>query len=363
MNKDLLRKHIKSFVVASEEQSKEFSQEFRERFDLVGHYKSFTKDRIHSMNEEDIYEYLSQLWAMLIWGNKHYVVDKIIDDNGLDNFRANLSDLVWGTSSISIRWDSFRRQIKGMGPAMISEILCKTHPNDFMLWNRRAYVALNYLGVENLPRYDYQLTGKVYEHLCNVSKEISDEMATLGIKDTTLLAVDYFIWKELQVEDNLSKIYTKKKKVEKVTELVSPSELEYIHDDIRDKLRDIGQWLGFTSSIEQKVYEGSRVDVIWEATIGNNMGRVIYVFEVQTKGSLDSLLMNLLKTLQNPSVQGVLAVSDQQQIEKIRKQASGVPSLRDRLKYWDYEEVLKVHESLEFVYESINSLGLVPQGF
>ena len=234
------------------------------------------------MTEEDIYQYLSKLWAMLIWGNKHYVVDKIIEENGLENFRRYLADLVWGPQDITERWDNFRSGIKGMGPAMISEILCKTHPNDFMLWNRRAYVGLNYLAVKNLPRYDYQLTGKVYTHLCKVCKEISEELGNAGFKDATLLAVDYFIWEKLQVEDNLSKIYTKKSETEEKTELESPEESKFIHDDIRDKLRDIGQWLGFTAKIEQRVSEGSKVDTIWEATIGN-MGRVIYLFEVQTK--------------------------------------------------------------------------------
>ena len=93
------------------------------------------------------------------------------------------------------------------------------------------------------------------------------------------------------------------------------------------------------------------------------MGRIIYVFEVQTKGSIDCLILNLLKSLNNPAVQGVVAVSDLPQLERIKKHASGVKELRDKLKYWDYEEVIRVHENLEFVNASINILGLVPQGF
>lgn len=362
MNKDLLRKHIKKFIAASKEQSEKFTEDYKERLDLTNYYQSFSKDKLISMDEENIYEYLSKLWAMLIWGNKHYVVDKIIEDNGLDTFRNNLSELVWGSRNISVRWDNFRNQTKGMGPAMISEILCKTHPDECMLWNRRAYVGLNYLEVEHLPRYDYQLNGKVYEHLCEVCKDISAEFANFGLKDKTLLAVDYFIWEELQVEENLSKIYGKKKREEIPPGVVSLDESEFIHDDIRDKLRDIGQWLGFTSKIEQKVSEGSKVDTIWEATIGN-MGRVIYIFEVQAKGSIDGLILNLLKSLNNPAVQGIVAVSDQQQIEKIKKHISDVKDLKDKLKYWDYKEIIGVHESLQFVNESINNLDLVPQSF
>jgi hypothetical protein len=360
MNKQLLKKHIQNFISHSKKNSDKFKEDFKERLDLISYYQRFKSGKILLMTEEEIYEYLSKLWAMLLWGNKHYVVDKIIENNGLETFKKNLAELVWGKKDIKERWDDFRNQVKGMGPAMISEILCKTHPDEFMLWNRRAYVGLNYLEVENLPRYDYQLTGKLYKYLCNVCKEISRELRNSGFKDATLLAVDYFIWDELQVEDNLSKIYTKKPDFKKEPE--SQEELKFIHDDIRDKLRDIGQWLGFNARIEQKVSDGSKVDTIWEATIGN-MGRVIYVFEVQTKGSIDSLMLNLLKALNNPGVQGVVAVSDNKQLETIKKHALDVKDLRDKLKYWDYEIILKIHESLEFVNESINNLGLVPEGF
>lgn len=360
MNESFLKKHIDSFISKSKKQPDQFREDFNERSEFIDYYQCFTKDKILSMTEDDIYQYLSQLWAMLIWGNKHYQVDKIIEENGLENLRKNLADLVWGKNEISERWDSFRSGIKGMGPAMTSEILCKTHPNEFMLWNRRAYVGLNYLEVKNLPRYNYQLTGDVYSNLNDVCKEISEELWKAGFSDNNLLAVDYFIWEELQVEDNLSKIHTKKTEIEKKIDYTKES--EFIHNEVRDKLEDIGEWLGFTAKIEQKVSDGSKVDTIWEATIGN-MGRVIYVFEVQTKGSIDSLILNLLKSLNNPAVQGVVAVSDEKQLEVIKKHASGVIDLRDKLKYWDYEEVLQVHESLEIINGSINKLGLVPEGF
>ena len=100
----------------------------------------------------------------------------------------------------------------------------------------------------------------------------------------------------------------------------------------------------------------------WQATIGN-MGQMIYVFEVQAKGSTDCLIVNLLKSLNNPAVQGIVAVSDEEQLQKIKKHASGVKELHDKLKYWDYQEILRVHESLEYVNSSINDLGLVPIGF
>lgn len=58
-----------------------------------------------------------------------------------------------------------------------------------------------------------------------------------------------------------------------------------------------------------------------------------------------------------------VAVTYKKQMEKIRNHVEGVKDLRDKLKLWDYQEVLEVHESLEFVNGSINQLGLVPDGF
>src|SRR5258708_21367368 len=110
----------------------------------------------------------------------------------------------------------------------------------------------------------------------------------------------------------------------------------FMQKAVGDKLRSIGQWLGFMAQMERKVSDGSKVDAVWESTIGN-MGRVIYVFEVQTKGSIDSLMMNLLKSLNNPAVQGAIAVSDKKQLLTIEKHAAGVRELLDKLRCSDYE--------------------------
>ncbi len=360
MDKTILDLHIKKFALFLKSDKKVATEHYKERLDSVKYYRAWNKEKLLAMSEDDLYEYISQLWAMLIWGNKHYVVDKAIDDNGFDNLKKNLAELLYGTKPIENRWDNFRKNIKGFGPAMISEILCKTNPNEYMIWNRRAFVGLKQLQVKDLPRYDYQLTGEVYKNLCATCKEISKALRKEGLNDTTLLAVDYFLWEELQVEDNLNQIHSKGKK--EIPVLKNKTENEFIHNDIRDKIAEIGTWLGMRSGVEKSIAKGSRVDTIWEATIGN-MGRVIYVFEVQTGGSIDSLILNLRRAINNHAVQTVVAVSDSRQIEKIKKEVEGITELERKIKYWDYENVLKVHESLSFTNESINNLGLVPQGF
>ncbi len=359
MNNQLLQKHIQNYKERGEKNPAQYQSDMTDREEHARLYLNSDREQILQMDEEGLYEYISPLWAMLIWGNKRYVVDKLIEDNGLDTLKNELVILLWSDKPIEQRWDRFRKNIKGMGPAMISEILCKTHPDQYMIWNRRAKMGLDYLGVEDLPRYDYQLDGNKYNELCEVAEEISKELVKAGFEDDSLLMVDYFIWDELQVEETLS---GPKKSTKDETEELEKDTSDFIHNDVRDKIRNIGRWLGFESNIERKVAAGSKVDTVWESTIGN-MGRVIYVFEVQTKGSIDSLIVNLLKSLNNPAVQGVVAVSDKKQLEKIKDHAEGVTGLRDKLKLWDYQEVLDVHEKLEYVNESINKLDLVPSGF
>jgi hypothetical protein len=364
MKVDLLKKHAANYLRHIEANRSEYEATRRERREQATYYQSWTAERLRSMSAEELLVYMSRLWAMLIWGNKQYVVDKLITDHGLPRIREELAALAWGSGPLEQRWDQFRSRIKGMGPAMMSEILANTHPDRCLLWNRRAFVSLNYLGIPDLPRYNYQLTGKKYQQLCNVGLRLADELRALGLPSADLLDVDYFIWDELQVEDNLSQLKAKESPQQMSAEVAKADDVtaQFIHDEVKSKLADIGQWLGFVAKTEIKVADGSKVDAVWEATVGN-MGRVIYVFEVQTKGSIDSLLMNLLKALNNPAVQGVVAVSDADQLARIKKHAAGVVGLREKLKYWDYTDVLATHEAQASVSESINKLGLVPQGF
>lgn len=364
MNTDLLKEQISEYVSHRRTQPEKYAEMSATRDEHAAAIRLWTKEKLLQLDEEGLYRLISPLWAMLIWGNKQYVVDKLVSENGLDKLRIELAELVWSEQTVAERWDRFRSLIKGMGPAMMSEILCHIHPNTCPIWNRRAKVGLRSLGVEGLPKYDYQATGDKYVEIASTMLAIVNELKAQGISDANLLTVDYFIWDHLQTDTPLSQ-RRGGDNADDGNNGDSHSEgqvSEFIHNEVRDKLADIGEWLGFSSNIEIKIADGSKVDTIWQSTIGN-MGRVIYVFEVQTKGSIDSLILNLLKSLNNPAVQGVVAVSDARQLEKIKKHAAGVSGMGGKLRFWDYEEVLQVHSSLEGVNEAINKLGLVPQGF
>ena len=324
------------------------------------YYQSFTKDKLLKMTEDEFLEYISKLWSMLIWGNKKYVVDKLIVDNGFSFLKKHLAELLYGSEKIESRWDNFLKSIKGLGPATISELLTYINPDEYAIFNKTTILCFTYLDIPDMPKYNYQYTGKRYAEVCKIAKEISAALKKTGTEDYDLLAVDYFMWdevlplaekKEIKVDETLSKEYKP----------VSDKDSKSLHTEIKEKLVAIGELLGFESRSEVKITTGAVVDAVWEAKIGN-MGKAIYVFEVQSKGSIDSLILNLKKAQSNAAVQAVVAVADEAQLAKIISESSGVIDEKS-LRTWDSEDVLAVYDSLVRAHESINKLALVPESF
>lgn len=196
MNKELLYKHLDNYL-SRVNLDNDFN-DLKERLEREEYYKGYTSDKIVSMDEEEFYEYISKLWAMIIWGNKHYIVDKYINDNGFENLKKSIAYLLYGNDSIEVRWDTFKEKIKGFGPAMMSELLCYINPNEYMIWNTTALNAYKYLGIKDVPRHNYQLTGKKYMELTQYSKEIQKVILDKYNKIENLLFVDYFFWDSLR---------------------------------------------------------------------------------------------------------------------------------------------------------------------
>ena len=67
--------HLKCRQVENPESLQEAMEERKER---IAFYQSFSADKLLTMTEDDFYEYISRLWAMIIWGNKKFVVDKYL---------------------------------------------------------------------------------------------------------------------------------------------------------------------------------------------------------------------------------------------------------------------------------------------
>ncbi len=356
MNVQKLSAAISSFL--KKQNSVYYEEHWTERRERRNYYQSFTKAKLLAMTEEDFFEYISKLWSMLIWGNKKYVVDKLLVDNDFNLLKKQLAELLYGTVPIEKRWDTFLKSVKGMGPATISELLTYANPQEYVIFNKTTILCFGYLGIPDMPKYNYQYTGKKYKEVCIIAKEIAQELKKSGAENYDLLAVDYFLW------DEVLPLAEKKSAEIPVSESKKPttvSDSKSLHDEIKEKLVAIGELLGFDSRAEVKITAGAVVDAIWEAKIGN-MGKAIYVFEVQSKGSIDSLILNLRKAQSNAAVQAVVAVADEEQLAKIIRESAGVIDEKS-LRTWDSEDVLAVYDSLVRAHESINKLALVPESF
>lgn len=263
------------------------------------------------------------------------------------------------TRDIEKRWDVFLKSIKGMGPATISELLTYANPQEYVIFNKTTILCYGYLDIPDMPKYNYQYTGKKYTEVCAIAKKIAAELKKAGADDYDLLAVDYFMWDEiLPLAEKKSPVSSATPEVKKP---VTVKDSKSLHDEIKEKLVAIGELLGFDSRSEVRIATGAVVDAVWEAKIGN-MGKAIYVFEVQSKGSIDSLILNLKKAQSNAAVQAVVAVADEEQLAKIIQESAGVIDEKS-LRTWDSEDVLAVYDALVRAHESINKLALVPESF
>ena len=361
MDKQKLLTAISAYTKKKITNAAYYSDNWKERSERKSYYQSFSETKLLAMTEDELFAYISKLWSMLIWGNKKYVVDKLIVDNGFENVKKQLAALLYGDAAIEKRWDTFLKNVKGLGPATISELLTYVNPREYVIFNRTTILCFTYLGVPGMPKYNYQYTGKKYVEACTVAKQIAEELAAAGEENVDLLSVDYFMWDELlplaekQEPSGGTAVTLDAEKPATVKESKS------LHDEIKEKLVAIGELLGFESRAEVRITAGAVVDAVWEAKIGN-MGKAIYVFEVQSKGSIDSLILNLKKAQNNAAVQAVVAVADEAQLAKIIKESRGVIDEKD-LRTWDSEDVLAVYDALVRAHESINKLALVPDSF
>jgi len=313
-----------------------------ERLRRTHYFQHELPEKLESLSEADVAEMVSQLWASRIWGNKQYLVQKVIEDNGLDSLKDELRHLLNRTVSPRARYERALTRIRRLGPASVTEILCYSDPGNCGIWNERSRAAIRKLGLGGFVSPEkYSLTAAEYSTFNDLLAAIGRELETAGVSDVDLLKVDFFLY--VSAEETPP----------------SPPE-SFDHDEIRDLIESIGAMLGFDAQTEVVVAHGAKVDVVWRARIGN-LGTVTYVFEVHKSGSIDSLVLNLQKAKSGPTVQKVIAVSSQEQLGKIEAETDGLPEeFKRALAFWRVAEVQEVGKHLSLATESINRLGLVP---
>jgi len=349
INKSRLKKAID--IVKKSKGKEGFEKDLIERENRIEFFKKTINGEI---NEYTFGQLIKKLWAMRIWGNKDYVVDKMIQENGLKKLEKVLKNVYKSKEEPGQMYEKLNNDIKYMGPSMASELLCHIHPKKAGIWNSQSRKALEWLEVGEVPYNKYSISGEEYNNFNEILQFLSKIFERNGFSNIDLLSLDYFLWEIAKSEE--VKDY---KALDQQQPLVVGNKTR--HEELKEKVAQIGSWLGFDYDLEVKISEGAVVDVIWTARIAN-LGKVSYAFEVQSKGSIDSLILNLQKALNNSSVQKLIIATDSEQIVKIKREVHNLPeNFRNALVYWDSNDIDNTHSSLELVNQEIIKLELVPE--
>src|SRR5204863_9920409 len=114
-----------------------------------------------------------------------------------------LRRLLWGKGDLAARYDTFRKTVKGLGTASITEILAFVHPEQCGLWNDIIRHALALLGFP-APRKS-QISGQEYEQLNAIIAAIRDELEQEhDIVGLDYLGMDYFFFAVWETGRDLS---------------------------------------------------------------------------------------------------------------------------------------------------------------
>lgn len=192
----------------------------------------FSPEALEQMTELEFGQVVSSLWASQMWGNKSFLVDKLIQDNGLPELRTNLQNLLWETGNIGKRYDSFRKAVKGFGTAMLTEILTFTLPNNCGLWNNITREALKILGFEDIfPLLSKtQLTGVEYSAFLDLATLVRSELVQAGLSKVDFLEINSYFFEICKQDKKVAPIPAG----DQVT--IPPIANGFNHDEVVDQL-------------------------------------------------------------------------------------------------------------------------------
>lgn len=341
---DLLRNYLKT-----EEGKKDFGDR-EERCKKYG--EALSANKISELTEADLAKLLGELWANQMWADKTQPLKRILVNITIDQFKDELAKLLWGDKKLAVRFDEFRDNVKGMGPAMITELLTLVRPKECAIWNTRAREALKILKMSDVtPVNSYGIDGEKYEEVITVLKQVAEVLRSedLPLRLEDLLDVDYFFY-----------FVSKSQSGEVPHE--EKEDYQFDHDEVRDAIYDLGIGLGFDAETEVQIARGAKVDVLWKSKVGN-LGVIKYVFEVHKSGSIDSLILNLQKAKSDQAVQRLIAVSNTKSLRTIKDEMDGLSEeFKKSIALMEARDALQASEQMMQIKEILDKLELVKAG-
>jgi hypothetical protein len=170
--------------------------DLKERKKRIEPYQEKLRDEkaIDALEEQDVRTLLQGLWALRFLGTEEArkaFVDNILRQNGLDRLKEWLKDMVRrGERGLGDRdFDELLRGVNGIGPSILSELLCLRFPDRYWIWNRvteRAAEELRKIGasqfrpVKGTNGQQYfawkSLLDEIYKALMEIQSQLPDEI-------------------------------------------------------------------------------------------------------------------------------------------------------------------------------------------
>lgn len=333
------------FQEFKEAESSELSEDVKERQEKKEFIQqNLSEENLSDYAEGDLRELVRSLWAFQMWTNKDYIVDEMLKD-GLDALRKHFKTALHESSSVKAAFSELVGNVRMMGPAAASEILSSVYPDRCAIWNRKAKQALDQLSYsdetsmftgQTLSSDEY---GEFNDVLLNMKASLEDQ----GHQVDDLLELDYFLYY--------------------ILEEAPPEEEEvedFIHDEVRNLLRELGDGLGFDVDVEYQAAPGAQIDVRWSTKVAN-LGRIAYAFEVHRRGSRDSAILNLQKARNaDPSIQKLILVSTKEEIEKFKDEVDALGGEFPRfISYMVVDKAFEASDHLTRLKEILQEVGLM----
>jgi hypothetical protein len=312
---------------------------------FIGNY--FASGNIEKLDEGVLRQLIGILWSFEMWTKKDWLLEQMLQ-SGLPKIRDAFQNLLYSDKALAERFDQMK-EIKMMGAATISEILAHHDHDNYPIWNRRAKGSLIRLGVDesHLPKSS-QITGFQYEAFVKIVKSVFSKVSQAYPDINDLLKFDFLLY--------YISTLAEEKAIEKVIEM----DEKFDHDATILQILQLGDSLGFDFQKEVTVSSGCRVDAVWRSRVAN-LGMITYAFEVHKSGSRDSAILNLQRIFNaDPTVQKVVIVSTDAEIEKFRTEIAALnEDFRNSVGFFrikDLQEALAHQEALKKILTTIGLL-------
>lgn len=270
---------------------------------------SLAENNLENFEEGDLRQLVRNLWAYDRWGDKDYVIERIVQRD-ISAVRDTLQHALYDTADTGARFSELK-ELNNVGTATASEILMFIYPDEYALCDTKAIEGLKELGFgTQLPNDSHRIrSSEDYLAFLEAAEKLRFELAQQVEDPSSPLNFIYL---------NEFLYYLAER--DQAREAVE----DFDHEEMKEELLAIGDGLGFDVQEEYKAGPRAVIDVLWSTRVAN-LGKISYAFEVHRSGSPDSAILNLQKTKNtDPTIQKVVIVATKKDLDRFREELEAV---------------------------------------